>query len=89
MSDYICHTNDGQNDIMFMFCTIMGGPVEALGGNHLEEQQECRHSILPIRPHFHQGQYLPRAKGGGLTAIFLTHKFYQGHYLRCSLIPQY
>jgi hypothetical protein len=70
MSDYICHTNDGQNYIMFMFCTIMRGPVEAMGGNHLEEQLQGRHSILPIRPHFHQGQYLPRAKGGGLAANF-------------------
>jgi hypothetical protein len=70
MSDYICHTSDGQNYIMFMFCTIMRGPVEAMGGNQIEEQQQCRHSILLIRPHFHQGQYLPRATGRGLAANF-------------------
>jgi hypothetical protein len=28
---------------------------------------------------FFQDQYLPRARGGGLTADFLTHFFYQGH----------
>jgi hypothetical protein len=25
----------------------------------------------------------------GVTADFLTHSFYQGHYLPCSLTPQY
>jgi hypothetical protein len=32
---------------------------------------------------------LPRARGGGITFDFLTHSFYQGHYLHCGLTPQY
>ncbi len=82
MSDYICHTIDGQNDIMFMFCTVMRGPVEAMGGNHIDEQQQCRHSILQIRPNFHQGQYLPRAKGGDLSADFSPINF-----IRVTIYP--
>jgi hypothetical protein len=57
-----------------------------MGGNHIEEQQQCRHGIWQIRPNFHQGQYLPRAKGEGLVANVLTNYFYQGHYLPSSLI---
>ena len=34
-------------------------------------------------------EYLPRAMGGGLTADFVTHSFYKGHYLPCVLTPQY
>jgi hypothetical protein len=29
--------------------------------------------------------YLPRARGGGLTANFLTHLFYKGHYYPAAL----
>jgi hypothetical protein len=41
------------------------------------------------RSNFHQGQYLPRARGRGLTANFWARLFYQGHYLPSSLSPQY
>ncbi len=50
---------------------------------------EIFYLLADNRSNFHQGQYLPRARGGGLTADFLTHSFYQGHYLPCVLTPQY
>jgi hypothetical protein len=40
---------------------------------------------LQLQIKFSPGQYLPRAMGGWLTAHFLTHLFYQGHYLPCGL----